>query len=117
MHGGSGGDHHRLICPERYPFVRTLRVDWEGQETRVLNIITFACGTLRGPLPRGVPGFNVLAAAGPTARAESAFVFISDDVPRGTASLDCPGGFAYAGLHGRAYAMVDALGAVCREIP
>ena len=117
LHGGSGGDHQRLVCPERYPFVRTLRVDWEGQETLVLDMIGFACGPMRGPLPRRVPGFNYLAASGPPAVAKSDFIFVSEDVPRGHASVDCPDGFAYAGLHGRAYAMVDALGAICREIP
>lgn len=110
--GGAGGTAREAICPQSAPFVRSMFVSAEGDDTVVLNGVVITCGPLTGPLPRAVDGYNRLALNGPTYR-PSQGLFVTDGAKSASGTAECPSHMAPAGVHGRAGAMVDALGLIC----
>jgi hypothetical protein len=112
--GGGGGSPQRLVCPDDAPFVRSLAVDVEGVDGMMVNGASVECGPLAGPLPRRVAGYNLLSASGPIHRGGGG-IGISD-VDWDDATYVCPDAMAPVGVHGRAGAMVDALGLMCATI-
>jgi hypothetical protein len=112
--GGSGGAPQRIVCPDDAPFVRRVGVGFEGVDNLMVDAAFVTCGPLVGPLPRAVGGYNVLAASGSIHRGGGG-IGISD-IKWGDQEYDCPDGMTPVGLHGRAGAMVDALGVMCATL-
>ncbi|MGK6320483.1 hypothetical protein [Sphingomonas sp. DT-204] len=113
--GGTGGTPREFTCPPSAPFVRRATILADGARTIVANGIEVRCGPLTGPMPRTVNGYNQAFFAGPT--------YFSNSILPGTtpskslsSSVECPSHMAPVGLHGRAGAVVDALGFICGEI-
>lgn len=113
--GGSGGRPREFVCPRSAPFVRDVRITADGARTLVVDGIAVHCGPLTGPMPRAIAGYNSGLLAGLTSF--STVFFPGFDKPSGTVSIsiECPSHMAPVGLHGRAGAVVDALGLVCGE--
>lgn len=109
--GGTGGTLGMVLCPESAPFVRELRISAEGEETVVVNQVSFDCGPLEGPMPRLVNGYNRLGVSGEAWYSESPILAQNPSYANDTFS--CPDGMALIGVHGRAGALVDALGVIC----
>jgi len=104
--GGLGGEPMTLKCPASAPFVRSLTVDTEGEDTWLVTAIHLRCGSLNGPLPKLIEGYNSIGIQG-------SLGFYSDTHSQ---DFDCPDTHVLAGVHGRAGLMVDALGIVCRPV-
>jgi len=112
--GGAGGAPERLVCPDDAPFVRSLAVSVEGMDSMMVNGVQVECGPLAGPLPRRVAGYNLLSASGPIHRGGGG-IGVSH-AEWGDETYACPDGMAPVGVHGRAGAMVDALGLMCATV-
>lgn len=96
--GGTGGGPRELVCPIEAPLVTGMRIEVDGEATRIVNGIQLFCGTTIGPAMIPSPSFE-----GPVA---------------GRPSWDerrCPAGQVAAGIDGRSGIWLDAVGLVCDQ--
>jgi hypothetical protein len=107
--GGQGGEPKQLICPSNTPAVIAMHVSAEGVGVVALKAIYLYCGV--------VAAQQILSEV-----ASASFVGPSQhqnilpgtsDVRSSSGYKICPGGLIPVGAHGRAGALVDALGLIC----
>ncbi|UIJ44336.1 hypothetical protein LZK98_14840 [Sphingomonas cannabina] len=114
--GGTGGRLREFACPASAPFVRKATIGAEGSRTIVVNSIEIRCGPLSGPMPQPVLEYNYVLLSGPNYYSSSLLPGTGGNSLSYSNLAECPSHMAPVGLHGRAGAMVDALGIICGEI-
>ncbi len=114
MFGGSGGRPIGLVCPNDFPVVSGVDIDWEGMYVNTVNRIALYCGLADGSTPQSA--FPSAVHNSPLAK-EDCGLLMCESVSHGSAKQRCPSGLIGVGISGRAGDLLDALGLICGAPP